>query len=80
MVVSVDDDPTVIQTLQTIRRKYPDDTIVFANGGDRDGERAIPETDICTQNNIELVFGVGSHEVVKRDSSTRINKSTNKES
>ncbi len=34
------------------------------------------EYDMCRQYDIEMVFGVGSHEVEKRDSSTRINQAT----
>lgn len=74
VIIAVDQDPPVIKTLKQIAEKYPDDELIFANGGDRDSEKAIPEADICKEYNIKLVFGVGSHEVVKRDSSTRINQ------
>ncbi len=74
VVISVDEGPPVIDTLKQIRNTYPDDEIIFANGGDRNGERTIPETDVCKELNIKMVFGVGSHDVVKRDSSTRINQ------
>jgi len=59
-----------------VAKKYPDDELIFANGGDRDGPRSIPETDVCRQYGIETVFGVGT-EVrghVKPDSSSRINQ------
>ncbi len=79
VVISVDEYPPVIETLKQIRLMYPDDELVFANGGDRDGQRVVPETDVCEKLNIEMVFGVGSHEVVKRDSSTRINQETGHE-
>jgi glycerol-3-phosphate cytidylyltransferase/D-beta-D-heptose 7-phosphate kinase/D-beta-D-heptose 1-phosphate adenosyltransferase len=79
VVISVDKDPPVIETLKLIRNMYPNDEIVFANGGDRDGERVVPETDVCQELGIEMVFGVGSHEVVKRDSSSRINQETGHE-
>lgn len=72
VIISIDDDPTVIKTLEAIARKYPDDELVFANGGDRDSEKAIPEGDVCHRHNIELVFSVGG--VEKADSSTRINQ------
>lgn len=72
--LSVDTKPPVIESLRALRGKYPDDEIVFANGGDRDGERAIPETEVCTELGIQLEFGVGSQDVIKRDSSTRINQ------
>lgn len=79
VMLSIDEDPSQIKSLREIALKYPDDELVFANGGDRDGERAIPETDVCKELDIELVFGVGSDEVVKRDSSTRINQETGHE-
>lgn len=72
VTVSADKDRTVCQTLANVRKAYPNDELIFANGGDRDGERAIPETQVCKSLNIEMVFGVGSQKVVKRDSSTRI--------
>lgn len=74
VVLAVDIDPTVVHTLRELAIKYPDDEIIFANGGDRDGYRVVPETDICNELNIKMVFGVGSDKVVKRDSSTRINQ------
>lgn len=79
VVLSVDTEPPVIHTLREIAVKYPDDKLIFANGGDRDGHRAVPETDVCSELNIEMVFGVGSDKVVKRDSSTRINQATGHE-
>lgn len=79
VIISTDKDSTVIETLRSIHEKYPEDKLVFANGGDRDGHRTVPESDICESLDIEMVFGVGSSEVVKRDSSTRINQATGKE-
>lgn len=71
-LIAIDQDPTVTQTLKLIAEKYPNDELIFANGGDRDSEKAIPETDVCKQYNIAMVFGVGGTE--KADSSTRINQ------
>ena len=73
-VLSIDHDPTVIKTLEMLGKKYAGDDLVFANGGDRDSEKAIPEGPVCREYNIQLVFGVGSDDVIKRDSSTRINQ------
>lgn len=72
VVVSIDQDPSVIETLELIAKKYPNDELIFANGGDRDSEKAIPEGDVCHRYGIEMVFGVGGTE--KADSSTRINQ------
>lgn len=76
VILSIDEDPTQIQTLELIAKKYPDDELIFANGGDRDSEKTIPETEICNRYGIKTVFGVGTHirGLVKPDSSTRINQ------
>lgn len=79
VVLSVDEDEGQALTLRKIRAMYPDDELIFANGGDRDPNRhALPanETQSCIDCNIQTVFGVGSHEVEKRDSSSRINQAT----
>jgi glycerol-3-phosphate cytidylyltransferase-like family protein len=60
------------KTLEQIALRYPKDELIFANGGDRDSEKAIPETEVCRKYQIEMVFGVGGTE--KADSSTRINQ------
>ena len=72
VVIAIDEDPTVIRTLQYIAEKYPNDELTFSNGGDRDSEKAIPEGEVCHKYNIQLLFGVGG--VDKADSSTRINQ------
>src|SRR6476660_7232572 len=73
VVLSVDEDPTVVKTLEVIAKHHPDDDLVFANGGDRDGERVVPETDVCKQYGIKMLFGIGTEirGLVKPDSSTR---------
>lgn len=72
VLIALDEDPTVIKSLEYIAQKYADHELVFANGGDRDSEKAIPEGDVCRVYNIEMKFGVGGTE--KADSSTRINQ------
>ncbi len=81
-MLSIDtEDTSQTQTLQLIRQKYPHDDLIFGNGGDRTAGLALPknEYETCIANDIEMVFGVGSHEVEKRDSSTRINQATGHE-
>lgn len=80
-VLSIDQDPPVIQTLEKVALQYPDDELVFANGGDRDSEKAIPEAEVCKKYNIEMIFGVGTdvRGFVKPDSSTRINQALGEE-
>lgn len=72
VVISIDQDPTVIKTLEIIAKNYPNDELIFANGGDRDSEKVIPETDICRKYGIKMIFNAGGTE--KADSSTRINQ------
>ena len=72
VVIAIDEEPPVIKTLEMIARSYPDDNLIFANGGDRDSEKVIPETDVCKKHKIKMVLGVGGTE--KSDSSTRINQ------
>lgn len=76
-MLSVDQDASQAETLRKIREMYPKDELIFANGGDRDpNKHALPENEsqACADCDIKTVFGVGSHEVEKRDSSTRINQ------
>lgn len=50
-----DDDDSACELLELIKRTYPNDKIVFANGGDRTAEN-IPEMSVT---GIEFAFGVG---------------------
>ena len=82
VVLSIDEDPGQSKTLRKIREMYPNDELIFANGGDRNPNRhALPENEMQSIKdcNITAVFGIGSHEVEKRDSSTRINQATGHE-
>ncbi len=58
---SIDRDDTVCETLEMLSKKNAID--IFANGGDRKDIEDIPEYKICTDNNIELVFGVGGGKI-----------------
>src|ERR1700744_2310478 len=59
VVLSIDEEPPVSHTLAMIAEQHPGDELIFANGGDRDTEKVIPETDVCNQYGIEMVMGVG---------------------
>lgn len=76
VVISVDRDSPVIKTLQMVATQHPDDELIFANGGDRDSVKVIPETEVCNEYDIRMMFGVGTEVrgLVKPDSSTRINQ------
>ena len=52
-----DNDGSARHAIKMIRQSYPQDKIIFANGGDRTDEN-IPEMDF-KDDNLEFVFGVG---------------------
>lgn len=63
-----DSDGTAKHAITMVRQSYPQDWIIFANGGDRTAEN-IPEMD-TTDSNLEFVFGVGGKD--KKNSSSWI--------
>lgn len=72
VVLSVDQEPPVIDTIKLIAEHYPKDQLIFANGGDRISDKVTPEATLCHELGIEMVYGVGGS--IKADSSTRINQ------
>jgi len=74
-----DTDRTVCQTLLSITnyRPYFGNELIFANGGDRDSAKQVPEADICARAGIKMIFDCGGTE--KLNSSTNINRLTGKE-
>lgn len=63
-----DSDNTAKDAIQKVRSKYPNNKIIFANGGDRTSSN-IPEMDIV-DDNLEFVFGIGGED--KKNSSSWI--------
>lgn len=63
-----DSDGSAKHFIQQVRAHYPNDKIIFANGGDRTALN-IPEMDIA-DDNLEFVFGVGGED--KKNSSSWI--------
>jgi cytidyltransferase-like protein len=61
-----DSDDTAIDAIRKVKEMYPNDEIIFANGGDRTKDN-IPEMAV---DNIEFVFGVGGED--KKNSSSWI--------
>tara|TARA_Y100001970_G_scaffold87094_1_gene109907 strand:+ start:485 stop:931 length:447 start_codon:yes stop_codon:yes gene_type:complete len=58
-VLSFDDsDKTVLNGIKAAIKKYPNHTMFFANGGDRNSETT-PEIDFCKSNNIKTLWEVG---------------------
>lgn len=69
-----DTDGTVCQTLLSITNyaPYSGNELIFANGGDRDSTKQVPEADICKRAGIKMIFDCGGTE--KLNSSTNINR------
>jgi cytidyltransferase-like protein len=61
-----DQDNSAIKCIEKVKSKYPQDTIIFANGGDRTPKN-IPEMVVS---GIEFKFGVGGY--AKANSSSRL--------
>jgi len=77
-ILSIDQDATVVETLRIIAKEHPNDSIIFGNGGDdRSNAGEVPETAVCNEMGIKMVYGVGGRN--KHDSSTRINRATGHE-
>tara|TARA_Y100000310_G_C20578076_1_gene761485 strand:- start:300 stop:719 length:420 start_codon:yes stop_codon:yes gene_type:complete len=57
-LLSVDENKTVCKSLKKIKKAYPNDKVVFANGGDRK-EKEIPEAAVCRKLDIKMVDGLG---------------------
>ncbi len=76
-VLCIDREPPVIETLRIIAKEHPNDELIFANGGDRSSAKVVPETGICAEYGIKMMYGVGGNH--KADSSTRINQATGHE-
>lgn len=69
MAVSFDDsDNSAKDVIKQVRKLFPKQKIIFANGGDRT-KNNIPEMDI-KDDNIEFIFGVGGED--KKNSSSSI--------
>lgn len=63
VVESIDSDMSVCKTLEMIRDMFPNDKMVFANGGDRDSEKEIREAETCFRLGIQMVFNVGGGKI-----------------
>lgn len=58
--LAIDKDRSVRKTLERIHEIHAQffDRVIFANGGDQT-EKTIPETEICNNLGIQMVFGLG---------------------
>jgi len=58
--LAIDEDGTVVKSLEKIKIDHQGEKIFFANGGDRSPkESAIPEVKFCEKSGIVLIYGVG---------------------
>ena len=64
-----DKDESAIDCIRQVRVMFPDDSLIFANGGDRTPEN-IPEQVIADELKVKFAFGVGGK--TKRNSSSDI--------
>ncbi len=71
-MIAIDDDGTVIASLEAIAQREQGRRLVFGNGGDRDSAAVVPEQEVCDRYGIEMVFDMGG--AYKADSSSRINE------
>ena len=53
-----DTDGTAIDAIRVVQNMFPNESIIFCNGGDRT-DKNIPEHDFCVKNNVEMRFEVG---------------------
>ena len=53
-----DIDGTAIDAIRVVRNLFPNEEVVFCNGGDRTDTNT-PEYDYCIKNQVEMRFGVG---------------------
>jgi cytidyltransferase-like protein len=74
VILSIDQDKTVTESLISIAKKYPDDELFFAKGGDRNADN-IPEKDICDKLGIKIINEVGGDKV---QSSSQLLKNVSK--
>ena len=57
-LLSIDENKTVCKSLKKIKKAYPKDKLIFANGGDRTNDEA-PESKVCEKLGIKVVDGLG---------------------
>ena len=62
-VIDFDDDDigSATNALIKVKELYPDDKILFANGGDRKKDNT-PERQICDSMNIQMLWSIGGKE------------------
>ena len=64
-----DDDFSTVESIKDFRKSFPKETICFCNGGDRNSEKKIIESDICKKLKIDTIFSVGGDTKISSSSS-----------
>ena len=54
-----DSDNTACSLIRAVVASFPDDNVIFCNGGDRSSANATPETEVCEELGVQIVYGVG---------------------
>lgn len=54
-----DSDNTACNLIRAVVASFPDDQVIFGNGGDRSSAKATPETQVCEELGVKIVYGVG---------------------
>ena len=63
-----DNDGSAIGAIETLVKKYPQQIIIFANGGDRTKENIPEMNNFYNNNNIKFIFGVGGTKKINSSS------------
>ena len=71
-VIALDEDPSIVRTLENVAKAHAGASMIFANGGDRKSAADVPETAVCERYGIAMRFGVGGFD--KLNSSSNINQ------
>lgn len=58
VILSIDQDGSVCETIRLLRAAHPDDEVIFAKGGDRFASN-VPEVEVCARLGIKIVDGLG---------------------
>ena len=66
IILCDDEDDSARDAIRMVRKIYPIEKIIFANGGDRT-EKNIPEMDIEDEN-LNFIFGIGSQHKINSSS------------
>lgn len=61
VILSIDKDSSVKETLKELAKKHKGNKLIFCNGGNKESSLDIPETEVCREYKIKLEFGIGEN-------------------